>query len=81
MKIVKMTTTLVVETRATRSQFGENSTTGLMVHAINMLVVVAQRHKATNKMQLSINKSTGELIIVTIIRRTTTTDNVVHIVK
>ena len=45
-----MTTTLVVETRATRSHFGDNSTDGIMVHAINRGFVVAPRQKATKTM-------------------------------
>ena len=66
-----MTTTLMVETRATRSHFEDNSTAGLMVHEITRRDVVAPRQKATRTMKLSINNSIGAIEIVTTVIRTT----------
>ena len=47
-----------------------------MVHAISRVVIVAPRQKATNKMWLSINNSTGAIAIVTIAIRIKIPDNV-----
>ena len=44
--MVEITITLVVETRSTRSHFGDNYTAGIMVHAFTREVVVAPRKKA-----------------------------------
>ena len=49
-KMLEMTTMLVVATRATRSHFGDNSTSGLVVHTIIRGVVVTPRQKAVKKM-------------------------------
>ena len=62
-----MTTTPVVETIVTRSHFGDNSDAGLIVHAITKGVIVYPRHNTTKKLQHSINNSTGEVSIVTIV--------------
>ena len=56
--MVEMTATIGVETRATRSNSGDNYTAGLMVHEIARGGFVAPRQKATNTMRLSINNST-----------------------
>ena len=67
--MVEMTTAPVVETRVKRSHFGDNSTSGIMVHAITKEVVVAPRQKVIKKMLHSINNSTGEIEIITIVVR------------
>ena len=79
--MVEMTTTLVLSKISTRYHFGDNSTAGIMVHAIIRRFVVAPRKKATNIIKLSINKSTGVISIVTITIRITIPDGVGQTVK
>ena len=57
--MVGITTALVVETGATKSHFGDNYTSGLVVHTITKGVISVPSHKAKNTMKLSINSSTG----------------------
>ena len=76
-----MRTPLVVETIETRYNFGENSTDGIMVHAINRGVVVAPRNKSTKTMRPSINNSKGAITIVTIAIRITMPGGVGQTVK
>ena len=63
----KMTTTLVVETRARRSHFGDSSTARLIVHEITRGVIVSQKKKTKNTMQLSMKNSTGVIEIFAIV--------------
>ena len=74
--MVETTTTLVVATRATRSNFGYNYTYGLMLHKITSGVIVAPRKKATKTMRLSINRSTVAIVIFTIVIIITTIESV-----
>ena len=76
-----MAMTVVVETKSTRLQFGDDSITGIMVYLITRRVIVSPRQKATRKMRLSINNSTEAIKIVTIVMRITMPDGVGQTVK
>ena len=52
----------------TRSLFGENSSSGLMVRAITKGEIVSTRQKATKIHQIPIKISTGAITIVTIVK-------------
>ena len=71
----------MVETRATRSHFGENYTAGIVVHAITVGILVAPGQKAKNTIQISINNSTGVINIFTTTIRVTMTECLGHTVK
>ena len=71
MKMVEMKKSLVVATRVTRYHFVENSTDGIMVHAITRGFVLAPRQKYTKTMYLLISNLTGAITIVTTVIRIT----------
>ena len=79
--MAEITTTLVMETRATRYHFRNNSTSGLMVHEITRGVVVTPGQKATKTMQLSINNPTIAIAIFTTMIIIEITDGVGQKVK
>ena len=64
-----MTTKPVLETRVTRSYFGDNYTDGLIVHAISKGLVVSPSQKATNTIKHSIDNSTVTITIFTIVKK------------
>ena len=55
-KMVEMTTSLVLAAKSTKYHFIDNSTDGHILNAITMAVVVATRKKATNTKRLSKTK-------------------------
>ena len=75
-----MTTVPVVVT-IKEPHCGDNSTYGIMVHAITKGVIVAPRRKATNIQQHSITTSTGTIEIVTIVIENKIPEDVGRIVK
>ena len=64
-KMVYTTTATVV---VTRSHFGDNYTSGIVVNVITKVVIVAPRQKATKTYQNSVNTSTGEITVFNIVK-------------